>query len=110
MLGFFGLCSGYSRVPSKNVSPFGPAVRPAIGNIHTNDLFYYTWRGSGVFNIQSLFLSVVVRVVNILCYRAFFTIRGPFSVDILYKIMLEPEKKFKKRKSSNGSTLFPVLF
>ena len=24
--------------------------------------------------------------------------------------MLEPEKKFKKRKSSSGSTLFPVLF
>ena len=35
--------SGYSRVPSKNVSPFGPAVWQAIGNIYiyTNVLFYY---------------------------------------------------------------------
>ena len=26
---------------SKNVSPFGPAVWPDIGNIYTNVLFYY---------------------------------------------------------------------
>ena len=32
---------GYPRVPSKNVSPFGPAVWPVIGNIYTNVLFYY---------------------------------------------------------------------
>jgi len=25
----------------KNVSPFGPAVRPSIGKIYTNVLFYY---------------------------------------------------------------------
>ena len=27
---------GYSRVPSKNVNPFGPAVWPAIANIQSN--------------------------------------------------------------------------
>ena len=33
---FFSLCypRGYSRVPSKNVSPFGPAFWPAIANIY----------------------------------------------------------------------------
>jgi len=30
------LSPGYSRVPSKNVSPFGPAVLPSIGDIQTN--------------------------------------------------------------------------
>ena len=25
----------------KNISPFGPAVLPAIGNIYTNVLFYH---------------------------------------------------------------------
>ena len=32
---------GYSKVLSKNVSPFGPDFWPAIGNIYTNVLFYY---------------------------------------------------------------------
>ena len=32
---------GYPRIPSKNVSPFGPAIWPAIGNIYTNVLFYF---------------------------------------------------------------------
>ena len=30
----------YPWIPSKNVSPFGPAVWPALGNIYTNVLFY----------------------------------------------------------------------
>ena len=32
---------GYQWVPSKNFSPFGPAVCLAIGNIYTNVFFYY---------------------------------------------------------------------
>jgi len=35
------LFRGYPWVPSQNVSPFGPAVWPAIGNIYGNVLFYY---------------------------------------------------------------------
>ena len=31
---------GVALAPSKNVSSFGPAVYPAIGNIYTNVLFY----------------------------------------------------------------------
>ena len=32
---------GYPWVSTKNVSPFVPAVWPAIGNMHTNVLLYY---------------------------------------------------------------------
>ena len=32
----------FSWIPSKNVSPFGPAVWPTRGNIYTNILFYHT--------------------------------------------------------------------
>ena len=33
--------TGNRQVSTKNVSPFGPAVWPAKGNIYTNVLFYY---------------------------------------------------------------------
>ena len=35
---FFSLCypQGYSKVSSKNVSPFGPVIWPAIANIYTH--------------------------------------------------------------------------
>ena len=32
---------GYSRVSSRNVRPFGPAVWPATGNMYWRFLFYY---------------------------------------------------------------------
>ena len=35
------LPQGYPWVPSKNISPFGSAVWPAIRNIYKNVLFYY---------------------------------------------------------------------
>ena len=40
--GFFSMSPpGDPWVSTKNFSPFGPAVWPARGNIHTNVLFYY---------------------------------------------------------------------
>ena len=46
---------GHLGVSTKNVSPIGPAVWPAIGNIYTNVLFYY--KEYGVTEVRSKILT-----------------------------------------------------
>ena len=62
---FFSLCypRGYSRVPSKNVSPFGPAFWPAIANI-------YIYMSEELY-IDILFLIFTGLVTRFYHYRVF---------------------------------------
>ena len=55
---------GYSKVPSKNVNPFGPAVWPAIADIYTNKLIWANWALLYRFNPKKIAIYNSIQIVK----------------------------------------------
>ena len=68
------LLQGYPWVPSKNVSPFGPSVWPAIAIIYISEELYYIEYYLYPFGVQDILLKILLYIFISLDERGLFLV------------------------------------